>query len=120
MELKIDKGKPVCPQLAGQISAGIAIGALAPGEKLKSVREIALEVGVNPNTVQKTFEQLEGEGFVRSVRGVGWFVTDDGEVPVRLKREMTKKLLDRFFDDMKDLGYTAPEIVRIAEEYDYE
>ena len=117
---QIDKGKPVCPQLAGQISAGIANGLYKPNDKLQSVREIALEAGVNPNTVQKSFELLESEGLVYSVRGTGWFVSDNPEVSARWKNEITKEKVELFFGQMKSIGYTIPEIKKIGEEYDNE
>ena len=117
---KINKSKPICPQLAEQISAAIACGAFKPNEKLSSVREIAVEAGVNPNTVQKTFELLEGEGLVYSVRGTGWFVSDNAEVSEKWKKEATKDNVERFFAQMRSIGYTDPEIKKIVEEYEHE
>lgn len=117
---KIDKDKPVCPQLAEQIAAAIARGEFSPNEKLSSVREIAVEAGVNPNTVQKTFELLEGEGLVYSVRGTGWFVSDNAEIPANWKKEITMERVRDFFAQMSSIGYTVPEIKKIVEEYEYE
>lgn len=114
---QIDKSKPICPQLAGQISAGIASGVYKPNEKLKSVREIAVEAGVNPNTVQKTFELLEGDGLVYSVRGTGWFVSDNPEITAKWKNDIAKEKLNDFFEQMKLIGYTVSEIKKIVEEY---
>ena len=120
MTWKIDKSKPVCPQLAEQISAAIACGAFKPNEKLSSVREIAVEAGVNPNTVQKTFESLESDGLVYSVRGTGWFVSENSDVSAKWKKEITKEKTDLFFSQMISIGYTVPEIKKIVEEYEYE
>lgn len=120
MNWQIDKSNPVCPQLAGQIAACIASGIFRPSEKLKSVREIAVEAGVNPNTVQKSLELLEGDGLVYSVRGTGWFVSESTEASQKWKSEMTKEKLDRFFAQMQSIGYSVPEIKKIVEEYEHE
>lgn len=120
MSWHIDKSNPVCPQLAGQIAAGIAGGLFTPNEKLKSVREIAVEAGVNPNTVQKTLEQLEGDGLVYSVRGTGWFVSENTDASQKWKSKMTKEKLDSFFGQMKSIGYSVSEIKKLVEEYEHE
>lgn len=120
MVWNIDKSKPVCPQLAAKISAGIACGRYRPNEKLMSVREIAVEAGVNPNTVQKSFELLESKGLVYSVRGTGWFVSENTEISARWKDGAAKERLGRFFVEMVSIGFTVPEIKKLVEEYDCE
>ena len=75
----LDKNRPICPQLCEQLCAHIAAGEFTPGQKLMSVREVALEAGVNPNTVQRAFTQLEQQGVLHSVRGAGWFISQDTE-----------------------------------------
>ena len=77
MEWIIDKGRPICPQICEQLCLRIANGMFAPHEKILSVREIAVAAGVNPNTVQRSLEELERRGILYSVRGSGWFVADD-------------------------------------------
>ncbi len=77
MKWTLDKAKPLCPQICEQVCLMIALGEFKPGEKMFSVRETALNAGVNPNTVQKAFEQLEIDGILYSVRGSGWFVCED-------------------------------------------
>ena len=118
MSWKIDKSKPICPQLSKQISASIANGTYKPNEKLNSVREIAVEAGVNPNTVQKTFEMLERDGLVYSVRGTGWFVSESDGVAARVKSAITNEKLNDFFEQMTSIGYTVSEIKKIVEEYE--
>ena len=76
---ELDKTRPICPQICEQLSVMIAAEEFKPDEKLLSVREVAVKAGVNPNTVQKAFEQLEGQGLIYSVRGSGWFVGADTE-----------------------------------------
>ncbi|MBE6959714.1 MAG: GntR family transcriptional regulator [Ruminococcaceae bacterium] len=77
MDWKLDKSRPICPQLCELICVAVANGTIVAGEKLLSVREIALAAGVNPNTVQKSFEELERRGVIHSVRGSGWYVNEN-------------------------------------------
>ena len=66
MNWTLDKSRPICPQICELISVAIANGEFAANEKLLSVREVALLAGVNPNTVQKSFEDLERRGVIHS------------------------------------------------------
>ena len=90
MKNVLDKKRPLCPQLCEQICVGIACGKYIEGERLPSVREMAIEAGVNPNTVQRAYETLETKGVLYSVRGSGWYITkgiwkqtDNGEITER-------------------------------------
>ena len=111
MGWNLDKDKPIYPQLTERLAMLIARGRFAPEERLMSVREVAVEAGVNPNTVQKAFEQLEAKGIIYSVRGSGWFVSTDPEAAkAEAERIVTVKVGD-FFAEMEALGYT-PEQTR--------
>ena len=79
---------PIYAQLIRQIKVGIVTGAFPPGERLPSVRDLATEAGVNPNTMQRAFAELERDGLVYSQRTAGRFVTED-----RAMIEQTKKAL---------------------------
>ncbi len=109
MKWQLDKDKPICPQLTEQLAMMIARGEIAPEEKLMSVREVAVAAGVNPNTVQKAFEQLEAKGIIHSVRGSGWFVCPE---PTGSKEEADRILeskVSAFFAEMAALGCSAEE-----------
>lgn len=71
-------GVPIYVQLKEQIRKSVASGQLASGEQLPSVRELALKLTINPNTVSKTYQELEREGVIRSARGLGTFVSERG------------------------------------------
>jgi GntR family transcriptional regulator len=73
-ELSTGTPEPIYAQIARQVRSGIASAALAPGERLPSVRRLARELVVNPNTVQKAYAELERAGLVRTKRGTGTFV----------------------------------------------
>ncbi len=117
MQWILDKQRPVCPQLCEQVCLHIALGDIQPGERLYSVRETALAAGVNPNTVQRAYEQLEQEGILHSVRGSGWYVADD-ITPARqtldaIRREKTHD----YIAAMAALGLTADDIKTYIKEW---
>lgn len=85
---------PIYEQISTQIRERIASGVYAAGESLPSLRSLAVEIGVNPNTVQRAYEELERRGIVESRRGVGIFVRDQ-DATKRLKRA-EKQLANAF------------------------
>lgn len=107
MGWNLDKDKPICPQITERLSMLIARGNYEPDQRLMSVREVAVEAGVNPNTVQKAFEQLEAKGIIYSVRGSGWFVSPDMEHAKDEAERIVKDKITSFFTEMEALGYTA-------------
>ena len=117
MEWTIDKSKPICPQIVNQICLRVASGEIQPGEKLLSVREIALLAGVNPNTVQKSFEQLEAMDVLHSVRGSGWYVNEDSRSAVQKGEAYAMEAVRKLFDDLMVLGFDAQKVKQMVEEY---
>lgn len=111
MSWNLDKNKPICPQITERLALLIAQGKFAPEERLMSVRELAVEAGVNPNTVQKSFEQLEAKGILFSVRGSGWYVSADLE-PARIEAErIVQEKISNFVTDMETMGF-SPEMTK--------
>lgn len=104
MNLTLDKSRPICPQICENISVAIASGEFAMGEKLPSVREVALCTGVNPNTVQKAFELLEERGVIHSVPCSGWYVNNDISAAVREVESLRKKKTEEYLSTMHQLG----------------
>ena len=107
----LNKDRPLCPQICEQICVGIAGGEFQPEERLMSVREVAVAAGVNPNTVQRAFEELEREGVLYSVRGSGWFVGADISRAKAVLETIISKKTAAFFNEMAVLGL-APEAVK--------
>lgn len=120
MEWKLDKNRALCPQICEQLCAFIANGVFKPNEQLMSVRDIAVEAGVNPNTVQKSFETLAQEGLLYSVRGSGWFVSDDIRTAKETLNALAESKTRTYFEDMSTLGFTADETKKIVEEFENE
>nr|WP_237690969.1 GntR family transcriptional regulator [Paenibacillus caui] len=98
------------------IKRQIVSGSLTPGDKIPSVRELAAELQINPNTVQRTFQELEREGIVETRRGLGRFVTSEESKIMEIKKEMAGELLDKFVQGMKELGFGKDDIVSIVTE----
>ena len=100
----IDRNRPICPQICEQICVAIAKNELLPREKIYSVRELALKLGVNPNTVQKSYDILEEKGVIFSVRGSGWFVNEETNVANEVVKKVIEDKIYSFLQEMKQLG----------------
>ncbi len=117
MRWRLDKNRPLCPQICEQICVSIAKGDFKPDERLLSVREVAVNLNVNPNTVQKAFEQLEAGGLIYSQRGSGWYVADSKEIARETVDELIQKKTRQYFDEMSALGVDSDSIKTLVEEY---
>ncbi len=101
---------PIYSQLLEMVELRIINGEYPLGSKMPSVRDLALEAAVNPNTVQKALTELEQKGFVYSQRTAGRFVTDDEEMIQRVKKEMAQEYLEEFVEKMSQIGYTTQDV----------
>ena len=117
MEFKIDKSIPICPQICDQLSAVIASGEFPPDSKLLSVREVALKAGVNPNTVQKSFEQLEQNGLIYSIRGSGWFVGNNAYRAKEQVNTLAESKTKAYFEAMSQIGFDTEMVKKYIEEW---
>ena len=113
MKWQFSNDAPIYSQLINQIKVGIVTSAFPPGERLPSVRDLAMEAGVNPNTMQRAFQELEREGLVFSQRSNGRFVTEDMEVIMEAKKAMAQTYIRSFVESMEQLGYTGEEIISL-------
>src|SRR5579875_3334360 len=94
-----------------RIEKAIVRGDLAPGGKLPSVRETALAYGVNPNTAQRVYAELERQAIVETRRGHGTFVTEDADRLAALRRSLLKDAITAFVDGLTEMGVSSSEIV---------
>lgn len=108
-----DSPTPIYAQLDRSIRAAIATGELEPGTQLPTVRQLAVDLAVNANTVARVYTQLERDGILETRRGVGTFVRDlPLPQPARARRERElRELIRRFIGDAALLGFTLPELV---------
>lgn len=105
LQLDHRDGRPIYEQVRDSLRRLLVTGAIAPGEKLPSVRQLAGELAINPNTIQRAMAQLEAEGFVYSVAGRGSFVAEDGDQGRRRMAELTEGLHDTILE-LRQLGMT--------------
>ena len=117
MELKLDESRPICPQICEQICAAISRGEYLPESKLLSVREVALLAGVNPNTVQKSFEELERSGVIYSIRGSGWYVCANTENARELLSGLCESKTREYISSMERLGFDRNQVLKYINEF---
>lgn len=110
--MKFKPNIPIYLQIIDEIKKQIISGELHPGDKLDSVRDLALKYGVNPNTVQRALAQLETELLLRSERTTGRFIRDDEEVIQKLKIEIADLTCDEFLNEMHGFGLADDEIIK--------
>jgi DNA-binding transcriptional regulator YhcF (GntR family) len=110
MEWEFADGVPIYTQIVDQMTMRIASGAYEPGEKLQSVRDLAMDAGVNPNTMQRALAELERRGLVFSERTSGRFVTKDSKILMGLHEELAKRCFDEFAEKLRKIGMSAGEI----------
>jgi GntR family transcriptional regulator len=111
MDNKFDDRMPIYLQIMDLIKKDIVTCKLKCGDKLPSVREMATNLKVNPNTLQRSYQELERLEIVYTQRGMGTFVSDDITMVDTLKLEMAQKIVDSFISQMKSLGFSENEII---------
>lgn len=97
-QLDLQSRTPIYQQLKEKILRLIMAGAIGPGDPLPSVRVMARELGINPNTVAKAYQDLEKSGLIYSVAGKGSFISGEET----LDRQMTASVLDRFWEAVRE------------------
>lgn len=90
---------------------------LKAGDKLPSVREMAETLRVNPNTIQRVYQELEREGVTFTQRGMGTFITTNETILSTLKLEMAENVISSFLEGMRKLGFTPQEIMAAVSEF---
>ncbi len=113
MPWTLDDSRPIYLQLEDLIKARIIAGTYKPGERLPSVRELAAEAAVNPNTMQKALTELERSGLVYAQRTSGRFITEDTNIMKELKEHLAKEQIQLFLTHMKQLGFQKEDIIRL-------
>ena len=117
MNWQFSNDAPIYAQLIGQIRAGIVSGAFSPGERLPSVRDLAMEAGVNPNTMQRALTELERDGLVYSQRTSGRYVTEDTVLIERLRAATAEKIAAEFLEKMQGIGYSPAQVAELLTQY---
>lgn len=111
----LDDSRPIYLQIEDLIKTNIIAGVYQPGQKLPSVRDLAAEAAVNPNTMQKALTELERSGLVYTQRTSGRFITQDVSKMTELKEQLAREQIQLFLKNMEQLGLTKEDIRRLLE-----
>lgn len=115
MEWNIDGERPIWIQLKEQLAKQIVSGRYQCGDKMPSVRELAKEAGVNPNTMQRALAALDQEGLTTTSRTAGRKVTDNAEKLDQCRNKFAQKIMAAYLQDMAELGYTRSQAAKMLE-----
>ncbi len=116
MPWNLDSDRPIFLQIIEKIQTNIISGVYKPGDKLPSVRELAAEASVNPNTMQKALSELERTGLVYSQRTSGRFITRDTVMIYELKEKQAREVIASFLAQMNMLGFREEEAIALITE----
>ena len=115
ISLNYRDSRPIYEQIKDGLKKLIVSGAMAPDEKLPSVRALATQLSINPNTIQRAYNELENEGFIYSIPGKGSFVSGDRHAEDAHRKDLEQKLR-QLVTELRYLGATTEELVALLEE----
>ncbi len=115
MTWNLDSSRPIYAQIAEQVRLDIISGLYQPGTKLPSVRELAAQAKVNPNTMQKALTELERSGLVHSMRTSGRFITEDTDMIKRMKEDLAADQIKEFLEKMSSMGFQPQDTLQLIE-----
>lgn len=113
MAWTLDSDRPIYAQIVERIQTEIVSGQYPPGGRLPSVRELAAQASVNPNTMQKAFSELERSGLIITQRTSGRIVTEDTTLIDSIRNQLASAQIDAFLTQMQSLGYTKEDILKL-------
>lgn len=117
MQFNFDNDRPIYIQLVEQLELYIISGQFSPGEKLPSVRDLAIAAKVNPNTMQKALQELEDKRLIITERTNGKFVTDDEKHLRKSRDKLAEFKITKFLDEMQELGFSYSELNNQLQKY---
>lgn len=113
--MDFNKNTPIYIQIEDQIKLDIITNKYKPGEKIKSVREFALELKINPNTINRALLELEEQGLIITQRTNGKYITENKKIIEKEKNKLINKKLEEFISDMKELEIDKNKIIEMIE-----
>jgi len=117
MSYYFDDKIPIYLQIMDIIKQNIVSGELSEGDKLLSVREMAEKYSVNPNTIQRAYQELERNNIIYTQRGMGTFITKDSSKIEEIKNTMAVDIVITFIDGMKKIGFASEEAIKVLQNY---
>ena len=104
-QAQFDARLPIYEQIVQRFRRSLVSGELHAAQRIPSIRDLALELGVNTNTIQRAYQEMERGGLIYSKRGMGFFIVEDGLVVEAVKREMVGQAVAGFLAEMRSLGF---------------
>lgn len=104
---------PIYLQVINKIKLDVITGKLNPGDKMPSTRDLAKEIGINPNTASRVYKEMESLGLCFKKRGLGTFITESKEIVETIKDEMADQLIQEFVGGMVKLGFSYDDMVNL-------
>jgi GntR family transcriptional regulator len=111
-----DGQSPIYRQIVSRFARSVARGELTPGDRVPSIRDAAVALKVNTNTVQRAYQEMERDQMIFSQRGTGYFVMRDDEIVNRTRAEMVRECIGRFLKEMRALGFGDAQILAALRE----
>mgnify|MGYP001222689650 FL=1 len=115
MSWNLDSSRPIYAQIIEKVSLDIVSGKYQPGDKLPSVRDLATQAGVNPNTMQKALSELERENLVHSAGTSGRFITEDKAMIEKMREELASTQIKKFLNKMSQMGFDYEKTITLLE-----
>ncbi len=116
VDYNFDNERPIYVQLVEKLRVQIVSGSLKQGQKIPSVRELALTARVNPNTMQKALAELEIEGLVYTERTNGKYITQNKQLIEKVKKQLAQEKIKNYLEDMKSIGISYEEAAKYLQE----
>lgn len=117
MQVDFDISQPIYQQVISEIQRSLVRGELKPGDKLPSQRDLAQAMKVNHNTIQRAYREMEGEGLVETIRGMGTFITNNPIIVEEIRQKMAGESIARFIEEMRSLGIKGEQIIAAVREH---
>jgi len=105
-----DERSPIYEQIVMKFCRSLIKGDLSPGDRIPSIRELAIALKVNTNTVQRAYQEMERRQLIYSKRGTGYFIMEGENMVAEIKTEMVKDVVSRFLEEMRSLGFKDSQI----------
>ncbi|MDR3172738.1 MAG: GntR family transcriptional regulator [Treponema sp.] len=113
-----DNGIPIYRQIIQQVEYAILSGRMKPGDRLPTIRSLAIELKINPNTIAKAYGEMEIRGILITQVGSGTYISDQKPVPKADERNRKiQEVLGRFVQEMRDLGVGKEGLLKLIEDY---
>jgi GntR family transcriptional regulator len=116
IDLRTDDPRPVYRQIADEVQRAVSVGILKPGESLPATRQLAIDLKLNPNTVQHAYRTLAQEGVIEIRRGLGAFVAARPREPKRSSQAIARQIAERALREAFRHGLLASDLMRALEE----